>query len=127
MIAFVATGQWFSALLLSLCVFGQAQVVIGQGSPSPPSLPTFTASQLIPQLKNADPGTRIGAALFLGRLKDPTAVEPLIAALDDYDERVRAVVIRALGQIGVEHLVVALKGPNKRVRIKRSRGVGKDQ
>ena len=45
-----------------------------------------------------DPGVRSAAAAALGQLRDPRAVEPLIAALDDLP--VRCVAAEALGQIG---------------------------
>ena len=41
---------------------------------------------------------RQGAAGALGEIKDPSAVEPLIAALKDTDSRVRRVAAEALGE-----------------------------
>ena len=73
----------------------------------------------IPLLKDADWWIRIAAADTLGRLKDPRAVEPLIAALADED--VRWTAVEALGRIGDPRALNALgkmlADPQPNVRI----------
>lgn len=51
-------------------------------------------------LRSKDPKARENAAEELGRSKSRSAVKPLIAALNDPDEHVRMIVVRALGEIG---------------------------
>jgi HEAT repeat protein len=61
---------------------------------------------------------RAGAALALGEIKDPTAVEPLMAALTDSDIEVRKQTAWALHEIGdsrVEPLITILKNAPKRL------------
>lgn len=53
--------------------------------------------------------TRISAAVALGRLDDPRAVEPLTRALRDHSRVVRAVAATALGHIGDESALPALR------------------
>ena len=55
---------------------------------------------LIHALKKGDPGVRWGAALALGKIKNPLAVEPLILALADEQGLVRAEAASALASIG---------------------------
>ena len=59
-------------------------------------------------------------ARALGEIKDPRAVEPLIAALKDTDKDVRQAAAEALGKIGdpraVEPLIAALKDAEWHVR-----------
>jgi twitching motility protein PilT len=73
----------------------------------------------IPLLKDPDWWIRIAAADTLGRLHDPRAVEPLIAALDDAD--VRWTAVEALGRIGDPRALNALgkmlADPQPNVRI----------
>src|SRR4051812_46239571 len=73
----------------------------------------------IPLLKDPDWWIRIAAADTLGRLQDPRAVEPLIAALDDAD--VRWTAVEALGHIGDPRALNALgkmlADPQPNVRI----------
>lgn len=54
----------------------------------------------VKDLANDDPAIRSGAAIRLGQLRLPEAVDVLITALDDPEETVRVNVIRALGNIG---------------------------
>ncbi len=62
----------------------------------------------IPSLMHAlrmdDPGVRWGAALALGKIKNPLAVEPLILALADEQVMVRAEAAAALAAIGTPAL-----------------------
>jgi hypothetical protein len=53
---------------------------------------------------------RTQAALVLGKLGDPRAVDPLIAALRDSNEAVRAAAAAALGQLGDGRGAAALAG-----------------
>jgi hypothetical protein len=59
-----------------------------------------------------DPGykVRTQAALLLGKLGDPTGVEPLIKALGDDNKMVRAMAAQSLGKLGGEKATAALKG-----------------
>ena len=67
-----------------------------------------------------DPRIRQYLALAMGRLGDPVAVEPLIAALDDNDESTRLFVVWALGELGdsraLEPLLLLLQGPDPALR-----------
>ena len=56
---------------------------------------------------------RIGAAVSLGRLKDERALEPLVKALDDENNIVRAVAAAALGRLGDKRALPALKKATK--------------
>jgi twitching motility protein PilT len=75
----------------------------------------------IPLLKDPDWWIRIAAADTLGRLKDPRAVEPLIAALGDPD--VRWTAVEALGRIADPRALNALgkmladPAPNVRIEV----------
>jgi HEAT repeat protein len=55
---------------------------------------------LIRTLREGDGNLRWGAAIALGRIKDPLAVEPLIRALADKYENVRAEAAASLAAIG---------------------------
>jgi HEAT repeat protein len=75
---------------------------------------------LIQTLKNIDPGVRWGAALALGKIKNPIAVEPLIFALADEEGMVRAEAAAALAAIGTPALgplLSFLKGAQGETRI----------
>lgn len=65
-------------------------------------------------------GERGSAALQLGFIKDPSAVEPLIAVLKDADAGVRSSAAEALGEIrdrrAVNPLIAVLKDPDWDVR-----------
>jgi len=63
---------------------------------------------LLRKLKSSDASTRRDAAEDLGRKRDPSAVEPLIAALADRDEGVRRAAAKALGQIGDKRAVAPI-------------------
>ena len=78
---------------------------------------------LIAALKDKDSkdsDVRQAAAEALGEIKDPRAVEPLIAALGDESSGVRLAAAKSLGEIkdprAVEPLSAALKDENKYVR-----------
>ena len=82
----------------------------------PPNVTKLEAGRDVPGLIKALRHKEVGAmaAAALGRLGDPQAVEPLIAALQTRDSAVRNHAARALGQIGdaraVEPLIAALQG-----------------
>ena len=63
---------------------------------------------------NKEASVRQAATMALGELKDPRAVEPLIAALKDSDKNVRWEAANALGEIkdprSVELLMVRSQG-----------------
>lgn len=67
-----------------------------------------TLQQLIEELQSPDVLARYAAALDLGELGDPRAVEPLIAALSDAEGYVAGAAAMALGQIGDSRAVVPL-------------------
>lgn len=66
------------------------------------------------------PESREEAAEALGEIRDPRAVDPLIAALRDRNSEVRAEAAEALGKIGdrkaVEPLTALLQDPSHEVR-----------
>ena len=63
---------------------------------------------LIHALQKGDPGVRWGAALALGKIKNPIAVEPLILALTDEVAMVRAEAAAALASFGTPALAPLL-------------------
>ena len=76
-------------------------------------------SQLIADLKDARWDVRKNAAMALGQIKDPRAVEPLIAALKDPEAWVEWSATAALGKIGapaVEPLIALLNGSDEDIR-----------
>ena len=75
---------------------------------------------LIHALKKGYPDVRWGAALSLGKTKNPLAVEPLILALADEEAMVRAEAAAALASIGapaLAPLLSFLKGSKGEIRI----------
>ena len=74
---------------------------------------------LIVKLKHGDPHICSKAAGMLGAIKHPRAVNPLIEALNNEDEKVQGAVMRALGRIGapaVDPLIEALNDEDKEFR-----------
>jgi HEAT repeat protein len=65
-------------------------------------------AHFIRMLSDDDEGNRWKAAEILGRLKDPTAVDPLIETLWDDDSRVRLKAAWALGRIGDQRAIAPL-------------------
>lgn len=63
---------------------------------------------------------RADAAVALGLIRDPRAVEPLMACLDGEDNRVRESAARALGDIGDERALSALERTAKMEHVPRS-------
>ena len=85
---------------------------------------------LIAALKDKDRKFRRYVAEALGKIKDPRAVEPLIATLRrDKDSLVRRDAARALGRIkdprAVEPLIYALKDKKESVRLFAAKALGK--
>ena len=80
----------FAGLLLCCCAFWYVQPTLGQ---------TDRLSQLLEDLKN--PKLEVGneAANELVRDKDPRAVEPLIADLNDKSYHVRLIAAYVLGKL----------------------------
>ncbi len=66
-------------------------------------------AHFIQMLSDDDEGNRWKAAEILGRLRDPTAVDPLIETLWDDDSRVRLKAAWALGRIGDQRAVPPLR------------------
>jgi HEAT repeat protein len=66
-------------------------------------------AHFIQMLSDDDEGNRWKAAEILGRLKDPTAVDPLIETLWDDDSRVRLKAAWALGRIRDRRAIAPLR------------------
>ncbi len=82
---------------------------------------------LIQILREGDGNQRWGAAIALGRIKDPQAVEPLILALADKYENVRAEAAASLAAIGtpaIAPLIRFLKYSEGTVRIEVMNALG---
>jgi len=89
-----------------------AQALSMIGEPAVPSL--------MHALRMAEPGMRWGAALALGKIKNPLAVEPLILTLADEQMMVRAEAAAALAAIGTPALgplLVFLKSAKGETRV----------
>lgn len=75
-----------------------------------------------------DHNLRISAAWALGELGDPSAIDPLVEALDDR-KRVKDVAAKALGEIGesqaIDPLVQLLEDENWEVRGTAAKSLGK--
>ena len=100
--------------------FVQSRAAYALGQFGAPALPPLSAI-----LGDGSPDTRRGAALALGKILDPAAVAPLIKALDDQDDSVRAAALEGLSAHGddVYPLILAhLKeaAPAVRARIHQS-------
>jgi len=75
---------------------------------------------LISALREGDGNLRWGAAIALGKIRDPRAIEPLIRALTDKYENVRAEAaasLAAMGKAALEPLLRFLKFSDKSIRI----------
>jgi len=82
---------------------------------------------LIETLKKGDTSVRWGAALALGKIKNPLAVEQLILALADQEAMVRAEAAAALASIGtpaLRPLLGFLKGARGEIRIEVMTAIG---
>jgi|CZKF01.1.fsa_nt_gi HEAT repeat protein len=102
--------QFAVGLLLCFSVFGLVPAAFAQ---------TDSVSEQIELLKDRRPYIRIGAVEKLAELKDPRAIEPLIAALKDWDSNVQWKAEDALAKTGapaVEPLIAAMKDQNYEVR-----------
>ncbi len=77
--------------------FVQSRAAYALGQMGSPALPALIAA-----LEDPSPHIRRGAALALGRIGDPGALSPLLEALHDGDESVRAAVLEGLGGVGDE-------------------------
>ncbi len=81
----------------------------------------WAVTYFILALKSGFGEVRRAAALALGKLKDPRAVEPLISALKDKDPEVRGAAVEALGELqaspAVELLISLLKDEDRNIRI----------
>lgn len=82
--------------------------------------------KLIADLKSGEVEVREKAAIELGKLKDPGAVEPLIAALKYGGFRSYREIVNALAEIGepsVAPLIEALRSTNRNIRENAGRAV----
>jgi len=75
--------------------FVKSHAALALGSIGEPAV-----NPLLRALREGDGNLRWGAAIALGKIRDPRAVEPLIWALADKYENVRAESASALGAIG---------------------------
>jgi HEAT repeat protein len=107
-----------AAISLSVGLLGLAPAAYGQAD---------RVSQLIGWLQDKNRAVRSEAARSLGDAKDPRAVEPLVAALNDKGVRLSA--ITALGKIGdsraAEPLIAALKDTDDVVRAYAAQALGR--
>ena len=92
--------------------------------------PDFTASRLIPMLKNSDPEIRGNSIYFLGILKRTEAIPQLIEMLENEEyKRHWTGIIWAIGQIGdstaVDPIIPFMKSENERRRIYTTVALGK--
>jgi hypothetical protein len=65
-------------------------------------------------LEDSNYKVRVQAAIVLGKLRDPSAVESLIKALDDPNKTVRGIAAQALGQIGDASAAEPLRALSRR-------------
>lgn len=77
--------------------FVQSRAAYALGQFGRPALPSLIAA-----MENQSPGVRRGAALALGKIGDPGAIPPVLAAMSDPDESVRAAAFEALPGLGEE-------------------------
>jgi methylglyoxal synthase len=94
--------------------------------------PQHVLETAVEALRNHDPDVRWDAARVLGVLRDPRAVDPLIAALGDRDPDVRRKAALALAKIRDQRAVEALRScsvqdENQVVRWAASFGLGRFQ
>src|ERR1035438_10194334 len=97
-------------LLLCFSVFGLVPAAFAQ---------TDSVGEQIDLLKDQRTYIRVGAVQKLAELKDPRAIESLIAALKDWDSNVRWGAEDALAKTGapaVEPLIAAMKDRDSQVR-----------
>lgn len=73
-------------------------------------LGSIARKPLLAQLAHEKPELRAGAAKVLGESMDPAAVRPLVSLLKDTDATVRRETVRALGILGGQQALRALKG-----------------
>ncbi|WP_321507032.1 HEAT repeat domain-containing protein [uncultured Methanoregula sp.] len=79
-------------------------------------------------LDSTDPNVRQYAAYLLGKAKNPRAIQPLIAALGDFDKSVReqaTLALSAIGQAAIEPLSTAMKEPKWETRYRAAEALGK--
>lgn len=86
-------------------------------------MPTENIDELLAKLGSDSPAVRYTAANKLGKLGDESAIDPLIDAMDDEDEKVRDNVIFALGELRAlksSHRLIRLVKSDKSDRIRKS-------
>ena len=94
----IGDPQAVEPLILLLCDedrFVKSHAALALGSIGEPAV-----NPLLRALREGDGNLRWGAAIALGKIRDPRAVEPLIRALADKYENVRAESASSLGAIG---------------------------
>jgi HEAT repeat protein len=94
----IGDPQAVEPLILLLCDedrFVKSRAALALGSIGEPAV-----NPLLRALREGDGNLRWGAAIALGKIRDPRAVEPLIRALADKYENVRAEAASSLGAIG---------------------------
>jgi HEAT repeat protein len=103
-------NQATANFLVCLCGFALVSIASAQSD---------VVTEQINLLKDHRTYIRVGAVQKLAELRDPRAIEPLIAALKDWDSNVRWGAENALAKTGapaVEPLIAAMKDPDPQVR-----------
>jgi HEAT repeat protein len=101
---------WARALLLVALLSVAVGLASGCGPDPEELVDEGEVDTVFDLLANGSLEERRDAALALSESGDETAVEPLIAALEDDDEFVRALAAKALGEIGDERAIEPLRG-----------------
>ncbi|MFA4877684.1 MAG: HEAT repeat domain-containing protein [Methanoregula sp.] len=79
-------------------------------------------------MDSTDPKVRQYAAYLLGKARNPRAIQPLIAALGDFDKSVReqaTLALSAIGQAAIEPLSTAMKEPKWETRYRAAEALGR--
>lgn len=106
-----------------------AEITIPEKPEAAEELEKQDLSDLVRTLHNhTDPQVRQYCAYLLGQVKNPSAIQPLIEALADFDKSVRRQAMLALSAIGkaaVEPLAEAMKEPKWETRYRAAEALGK--
>jgi len=79
-------------------------------------------------MDSTDPKVRQYAAYLLGKARNPRAIQPLVAALGDFDKSVReqaTLALSAIGQAAIEPLSAAMKEPKWETRYRAAEALGR--
>ena len=89
------------------CLFA---LLLAHGCLAPPGPTSRSTIWSARSIEDTNYKVRVQAALVLGKLGDPRAVQPLIKALADQNKTVRGIAASALGQLGDSAAVDPLRG-----------------